>query len=156
MKHFLIIFCVLFTACSREIIITEEDIKQDLLYVSSDVRPFSGTCKILYSDTSMLKELFEFVNGVMDGRCVSYYEDGSVKWKGSYKKGKSFGKWEYWDNNGNKYCEAHFDNDLYNGPYRSWYANGQLKEAGQFTKNIRTGKWTVYDDRGNVIDVSVH
>jgi antitoxin component YwqK of YwqJK toxin-antitoxin module len=156
MKHFLIIFCVLFAACSREIIITEEDIKEDLLYVANDIKPFSGTCKILYSDTSMLKELFEFVNGVMDGRCTSYYEDGSIKWEGSYKKGKSFGKWEYWDNNGSKYCEAHFDNDLYDGPYMSWHANGQLKEAGQFTENIKTGKWTVYDDRGNVVDVSVY
>jgi antitoxin component YwqK of YwqJK toxin-antitoxin module len=156
MKYLIIIFCILFTACSREIIITEEDIKLDLLYLVNDVKPFSGTCKVLYSDTSLLKEMFEFVEGAPDGRCSSYYEDGSLKWKGSYKKGKTFGKWEFWDNGGNKYCEAYFDNDVYNGTYKSWYANGQLKESGQYSKNLKTGIWTAYDEAGNVIKESAY
>ena len=156
MKYFIIIFCILFTACSKEIIITEEDIKQDLLYLVNDVKPFSGTCKVLYSDTFLLKEKFLFVKGILQGESCSYYEDGNLKWRGSYKNGKTYGKWEFWDNSGSKYCEVYFDNDLYNGPYKSWYANGQLKETGQFSNNRKTGTWTDYDKAGNVINESVY
>ena len=156
MNYLIIIFCILFAACSKEIIITEEDIKEDLLYLNNDIKPFSGTCKILYSDTTLLKEKFEFVKGTLNGECYSYYKDGSLRWKGSYKMGKIFGKWEFWDNNGNKYCEVHFDNDIYNGFYKSWYANGQLKEAGQYSKNLKTGRWTAYDEAGKVMNESVY
>lgn len=152
MKNFVILLCLLLIACSKEIIITEEDIKQDLLYLNNDVKPFSGTCKVLFSDTFLLKEKFEFVNGMLDGKSCSFYEDGNLKWRGTYKDGKMTGKWEFWDDNGNKYCEVYFNNDVYNGSFRSWHANGNLKEAGHYSNNYKTGKWIAYDETGNVLN----
>jgi len=156
MKYFVILFCLVFVACSREIIITEEDIKQDLLYLNNEVKPFSGICKVLFSDTFLLKEKFEFTDGMLDGKSFSYYENGSLKWRGNYEDGKMAGKWEFWDVNGTKYCEVYFNNDVYNGPYKLWHSNGKLKETGEFSNNSKTGKWITYDETGNVITESVY
>lgn len=152
MKNFIILFCLLFIACSREIIITEEDIKQDLLYLNDEIKPFSGICKVLFSDTNLLKEKFEFTDGMLDGKSCSYYENGSLKWSGTYNDGKMAGKWEFWDEKGMKCCEAYFSSDNYNGPYKLWHSNGKLKESGQFSDNHKTGKWISYDEAGNVIN----
>ena len=156
MKYVVILFCLMFIACSREIIITEEDIKQDLLYLNNDIKPFSGICKVLFSDTFLLKEKFEFTDGMLDGKSCSYYENGSLKWRGNYESGKMAGKWEFWNANGTKYCEVYFNNDVYDGPYKLWHSNGKLKETGQFSNNSKTGKWITYDEAGNVISESVY
>jgi antitoxin component YwqK of YwqJK toxin-antitoxin module len=156
MKYFVILLCLLFIACSREIIITEEDIKQDLLYLNNEIKPFSGICKVLFSDTFLLKEKFEFTDGMLDGKSCSYYKDGSLKWRGTYEDGKMAGKWEFWDVRGIKYCEVYFNNDNYNGPFKLWHSNGKLKETGQYSNNHKTGKWTTYDEAGNVITDSVY
>lgn len=150
-KYSVILFFLLYVACTKEIIITEEELKQDLLYMKNDVKPFSGTCNIFYSDTSLLKEQFSFKDGALDGLSCSYYKFGNLKWRGEYKEGKMSGKWEFWDKDGNKSCEIYFKDGIYDGSYISLHVNGQPKETGQYADNKRSGTWTVYNERGNVI-----
>ncbi len=150
-KYIIILSCLFYIACSREIIITEEQLKQDLLYLTNDIKPFTGTCNILYRDTSLIKEQFKFKDGALDGVSCSYYEYGNLKWRGEYKEGKMSGKWEFWTEDGIKYCEIHFKDDIYHGTYISWHINGKTKETGQYANNSKTGTWTAYNDSGKVI-----
>ncbi len=150
-KYIVIITCLFFIACSKKIIITEEELKQDMMYLKNDVRPFSGTCNILFNDTNLIKEQFNFKNGALDGVYCSYFRHGDLKWRGEYKEGKMSGKWEFWGEDGRKFSETYFDNDIYDGSYTSWYPNGQIKETGLYADNRRTGKWTVFNVNGKVI-----
>jgi antitoxin component YwqK of YwqJK toxin-antitoxin module len=150
-KYLIILACLFFIACSKEIVITEEQLKQDLLYLKDDIKPFSGTCNILFTDTNLIKEHFKFKDGALHGVSCSYFKYGNLKWRGEYREGKMSEKWEFWDKKGNKFCETHFKDDLYHGPYTAWHANGKVKETGQYENNKKTGIWTVYNDSGKVI-----
>jgi len=151
MRAIIFIALLALVSCGKEVIITEEEIKPDLFYSSKEINPFSGTCKVVFSDTNLLKEKFEFRNGILNGEAVAYYRDGKLRWKGHYYNGCCMGKWEYWDQHGNKIMEANYNNDSLSGSYCSWYSKGLLKEKGQFTQNSRAGKWFSYNETGQVV-----
>jgi antitoxin component YwqK of YwqJK toxin-antitoxin module len=156
MKGYIFIALIVLMSCSKEVIITEEEIKPDLFYSSNDINPFTGTCKVVFNDTNLLKEKFQFRKGILEGEAIAYYRDGKVHWKGHYKNGCCTGKWEYWDLNGNKIIEANYNHDTLTGPYFSWYSNGLLKERGQFDQNNRTGQWTTYNEMGQVVSETIY
>jgi antitoxin component YwqK of YwqJK toxin-antitoxin module len=156
MKGYIIITLLVLVSCSKEVIITEEEIKPDLFYRSNDINPYTGTCKVLFNDTNLLKEKFHFKNGILDGDAEVFYRDGKLRWKGKYKSGCSVGKWEYWDQNGNKTIEANYLNDTLNGPFYSWYSSGLIKEKGQYSQNSRTGKWISFNETGQVISETIY
>jgi antitoxin component YwqK of YwqJK toxin-antitoxin module len=148
-----IIVIALFTliSCNKEVTITEEEIKPDLFYSTHDINPFTGTCKVVFSDTNLIKEKFQFRNGILNGEAVAYYRDGKMRWRGYYRNGCCMGKWEYWDQHGNKLIEANYSNDSLTGPYYSWHSNGLMKEKGRYIQNCRAGKWISYNETGQVI-----
>jgi antitoxin component YwqK of YwqJK toxin-antitoxin module len=145
MKGYIFLAMLVLMSCGKEVIITEDEIKPDMFYVRNDVDPFTGTCKVVFSDSGSLKERFQFRNGILEGDAIAYYRDGNIRWKGHYKNGRCTGKWEYWDQNRNKVIEASYNNDTLTGSYYSWYSNGLIKEKGQFSQNSRTGKWFIYN-----------
>ncbi|MBN2273475.1 MAG: hypothetical protein JXR41_05525 [Bacteroidales bacterium] len=151
MKGYIVIALFVLVSCNKEVTITESDIRHDLFYSSNDINPFTGTCKVVFSDTNLIKEKFQFKNGILDGEAVAYYSSGKLRWKGHYRNGYCMGKWEYWDQKGNKVIEANYNNDSLSGPYSSWYGNGLMKEKGQFNMNSRTGKWISYNETGQII-----
>jgi antitoxin component YwqK of YwqJK toxin-antitoxin module len=156
MRGIIIIALLAFVSCNQEVIITEEEIKPDLFYSSQDVNPFTGTCKVVFSDTNLMKERFQFKNGILNGEAIAYYRDGKLRWKGHYENGCCMGKWEYWDQHGNKIIEANYNNDSLSGPYCSWYSNGLMKEKGQFSQNNREGKWIDYNETGQVVIETIY
>jgi antitoxin component YwqK of YwqJK toxin-antitoxin module len=156
MKGFIVIGLMMMISCSKEVIITEEEIRPDLFYASNEIKPFTGTCKVVFSDTNLLKQKFEFKNGILNGEAAAFYKDGKLRWKGSYENGSYMGRWEYWDQQGNKIIEAHYTHDTLSGPYAAWYENGKMKEKGQFEKNSKTGKWIYYNESGQVISETIY
>jgi len=155
-KGYILIAMLLLISCGKEVIITEEEIKPDMFYVSNDVDPFTGTCKVLFNDTGLMKEKFEFRKGILEGEAVAFYRNGNLRWKGHYKNGCCMGTWEYWDQNGNKVIEANYSNDTLTGHYCSWYSNGLMKEKGQFNQNSRSGKWFSYNETGQVVSETIY
>ncbi|OFY53999.1 MAG: hypothetical protein A2Y87_01030 [Bacteroidetes bacterium RBG_13_46_8] len=156
MKGYIFLAMLVLMSCGKEVIITEEEIKPDMYYVRNDVDPFTGTCKVVFSDTNLLKEKFQFRKGILEGEAAAYYHGGNLRWKGHYKNGSCAGKWEYWDQHGNKVIEANYSNDTLTGPYYSWYSNGLMKEKGQFCQNSRTGRWISYNETGQVISETIY
>lgn len=151
MKRGLYIFIILIAGCSGKITITEADIKTDIFYPENCIRPFTGKCVVVFSNTCLIKEEFTYKRGLLHGKATSWYRNGHIKRLGSYKGGKISGKWEFWDENGNKKLEANYRDDALNGLYISLFANGKIKEKGRFANNKRLGQWQYYNENGEAI-----
>ena len=144
-------FLLSLCSCTREVVISEGELPEDVFYLDQQLEPFTGKCRIIYTDTNLVKEMLYFKNGRLNGEASSFYSSGRLKWRGNYVHGCLSGKWVFWDEKGNKTYEVHFQNDTMKGEYKSWYPNGQYKETGQFTDNSRTGEWQVYNEKGKII-----
>jgi len=143
-------------SCSKEIIITENEISDDLFYIEQEIDPYTGRCKVVNTDTTLIKEMLHFSQGKLDGEASSYYTSGQLKWRGSYKDGLMCGKWVFWNEDGNKTLELLFKNDTMNGDCTNWYANGQVREKGKYAGNRKTGEWVCYTEKGQVVRNKVY
>jgi antitoxin component YwqK of YwqJK toxin-antitoxin module len=151
MKWYFYIFIVFTVACSGKITITEDKIKPDVFYADNRYNPFSGKCLVVYSDTNLVKEQFNYKHGMLHGEAIAWYKNGQLRRRGSYLKGQISGKWEFWDEKGNMTLEAYYGDDMLNGTYISKYRNGKIREKGQYAANRRTGKWQYYNEAGQLL-----
>ncbi len=144
---------MVFASCSsNQVIIAEEDIKEDLFYLENDIDPYSGICKIVYSETNTVKEELTYRKGILEGKAVSRYPNGNIKRKGTYHKGNIHGTWIFWDENGNKVFEVNYNEDKLNGLFVSYFPDGRIKEKGNYKKNKKTGNWVCYNDKGIIVN----
>lgn len=67
-----------------------------------------GTWEYYYKNSNQLKSRETFKDGKLDGRWLSYYESGQLKWTGVFTKGVRDGLFEDFDKNGNKIKERLF------------------------------------------------
>lgn len=151
MKWFLVILTLGFVSCAKQIVISEEDLKLDVFYTEQALKPYTGTCKIYYYNTDIIKEEFRFKKGRLNGESLSYYRNGNLRWKGSYHNGLLTGKWKNWDAAGTLILEVNYINDTLEGPYVAMYPNGKIKEKGTFAANKRVGEWIRMDEKGKII-----
>ena len=143
-------------SCKQELIISEAEIGEDLLYINNKITPYTGKCKVVYNDSKSTKEIFSFRKGRLNGDAVYYYKNGKLKWKGEYKEGNIAGKWEFWNENGMKIYEVHYDNDTLDGNFISWYSSGKVKEQGSYKLNKKSGKWITYDEKGTILESQMY
>ena len=86
-------------------------------------------------------------NGVYE----TFYEDGQLKSKGTYIKGKKEGLHKWWYSNGSLEREGYYLNGKKDGVYRWWYLSGQLYIKGEYKEGVLLDKNICYDKRGNII-----
>ena len=147
----IILFASGLISCTKEIVITEAEISSDLLYTEDNISPFSGKCKVVYTDTELIKEVLTFRKGRLDGDARYYYQNGNIKWKGSYRNWFISGNWEYWDENGKIMYVVNYKHDTLEGEFTSYHHNGTIKEKGCYSDNSRIGEWIVYSEKGQII-----
>ena len=71
-----------------------------------------------------------------------YYEDGSVRQKGTYKDGELHGEWVSYDQNGEKKAIATYENGQKHGKWFFWEDN-KLTEVDYKSNQIASvNKWT--------------
>jgi antitoxin component YwqK of YwqJK toxin-antitoxin module len=139
-------------SCSqRQIVITEDQVPDDIFYLQDEIHPYTGECVIYYKNTEHLKEVMTFKNGLLDGPRISYYIDGSIKCKGYYSNGNLDGKWRGYDKKGKMIYEVQYRNDTLIGKFISWYSTGVIKEKGKYEQNKKAGEWVSYDEAGMVL-----
>lgn len=155
MRNFIyIIIAVTFitTSCSkRNIVLTEDNIPEDIFYLDNEIKPYTGKCTIFYRNTESVKEEMNFRNGVLDGAHVSYYQNGQIKRTGSYANGNLNGKWVGFDAKGKKIYEVEYKNDTLIGKFISWYSTGVMREKGTYQNNRKIGEWLSFDESGMII-----
>lgn len=106
----LFIFC----SCKREIVVEENKISDDLIYLQNKNKPFSGKYKVVYNNTNLPKAVFSYKNGEVKGIATAFYKNGNKKWEGEYKNGMLEGKWIFWNENGTIKYELFFNIDTIN------------------------------------------
>ena len=140
---------LLIISCShRNIILTEDNIPEDIFYLDNQIKPYTGKCEVYYNNTDILKEVMHFKDGILSGWQISYYRNGQIKRTGSYVNGNLNGKWTGYDMQGKKMFEVIYTKDTLDGQYISWYSSGVIKEKGIYKCNKRIGEWLSYDESG--------
>ena len=155
MKWSLYLLMCLAFACSGNITITEDEIRSDIFYSDKSSRPFTGKCRVFFSDSDLVKEEFTYKHGILHGAATTWYKNGQMRRQGYYSHGRISGKWEFWDEQGNKTVEAYYENDALNGSYIELYSNGKIREKGQFADNKRTGHWFYYNENGQPVSEGI-
>lgn len=88
---------------------------------------------VAYSSvTQIVLEEIEYSNGMKNGICNRYYDNGRIMERATYQ------------------------NDKLNGDYYFYYPNGVVKEEGKYLDNHRVGEWKTYDMEEGLLSVDVY
>jgi antitoxin component YwqK of YwqJK toxin-antitoxin module len=151
-KYLIILLALLNVACSENgVVLTDEQIPDDIFYLKDQIKPYSGKCYIYYSKSKVLKEEMNFKKGILDGEHISYFQNGQIKRKGSYNNGQLNGKWTNYNEDGKLVFEVEYKNDTLIGRFISWYSTGVIKEKGSYLNNRKIGSWIHYDQAGMIL-----
>ena len=73
--------------------------------------PYTGSRSSFYGN-GQLKEKKTFKRGTLEGPYIVYHENGQLRGKGAYKNGQRDGAWEWHDNNGRLFWRGSYKNGL--------------------------------------------
>ena len=135
---------------------TDTQIRNDLYYLPSTTKPFSGKDLCKNENGQIITE-----GKVKKGKFVSrtkylYYENGQKWYEGTYKDDKDVGEWTYWHKNGQKYREGTYKDDMADGKYTEWYENGQKYREGNYKDGKRDGNQTTWSESDQIMEVSTY
>ena len=116
---------------------------------NSDV-PYKGIAFEMSKNTGNKVLECHYVNGVLNGKYMAWYEDGIRKIDGYYKDGKKDGNWTYYYENGQKKSAREYKGGKLDGEWIGYNENGQKKSEGRYEEGNKNGKWTYYNQDGNL------
>ena len=87
-----------------------------------------------------------------DGIVKSYFDDGSLLQKTTYKKGKREGLQEFYHENGQKFSKGYFKNDESEGLWEYFREDGKLG----FTGHYKDGKQSINTKNNGGISLLAH
>lgn len=98
-----------------------------------------------YYSNGLLKEVYNYKQGKLDGLCTLYNPRGYVTKKLYYKDDKVIGVCENYEN-GRLKSVYNYENDVPNGPYKFLYPDGTISSEGYLVNNelnyIRKNYWS--------------
>jgi len=86
--------------------------------------------------------------GVLDGKSMEWYVDGTPKEDLTYSDGQKHGVCRWWYRDGTLWKEICYLKDKPDGNIRTWHSNGQLAETRYLDNGRRIGEWISYNDEG--------
>jgi antitoxin component YwqK of YwqJK toxin-antitoxin module len=112
-----------------------------------------GTCKSFY-ENGQLENSVEWDKGKMDGEAFYYYKDGKMQAEGKFKKGFKTGEWKYYAEQGylssvSTYKVIENTQNLH-GVSTFFYASGKKKAEENMKENKPDGEAVGYFENGNV------
>ena len=87
---------------------------------------------------------------IIDSLYILYYQNGNIKTKGSYKKAKPTGIWEYFFENGNHRMMGTLDDNSSEGSWVYYFENGNISSEGEMKKGQREGNWKYYYENKSI------
>lgn len=114
-----------------------------------------GTCKEFY-ENGQVKNSVEWKKGKFDGDAVFYYDDGKVQSKGEYKKGFKVKKWTYYNKNGVMTSEEAFRNgekNIYDNSLTATFYSpaGKITEISNYKFNKLQGESKTFHEDGKSV-----
>jgi len=95
---------------------------------------------------------YNYKTMVWDGPYEEYYENGTIKIKGTNRDGKANGTHYMYDENGQIKMEISYVEGIKSGPYRSYYENGQLEYKAEARHGEFYGPYEKYSEDGKLIE----
>ncbi len=90
-----------------------------------------------------------FVDDIIDGESVFYFDDGSINRREEWKMGKRHGVVESYYSEGNAMkMQVSWDNGDRHGISQQWYGDGQLMAKYEFLRNERHGTVEEWHENG--------
>ena len=89
---YILFLAILFQGCKEEIVLTEQTIPDEILYVENSRIPYTGKCVIYYNRTHLVHYTFNYEKGVLNGSFEGFYKNGRIQYKGNYNDGELAGQ----------------------------------------------------------------
>jgi len=110
-----------------------------------------GTEKSYYQSGS-IRSIGHFKRGILEGIVTGYYEDGSIQVRAIYDNGVKQGRVIHYYPNGNKQLEAFYTDDKFDGVRSTWYENGKPMEVAPYSKGLLHGTGRTYYESGGIFE----
>lgn len=112
-----------------------------------------GYCKHFY-ENGQLKEVANWKKGKLEGPATFFYENGTKKAEGEYKKNFKIGVWHYYHENGKLEAKEKYvyrdHMSVLEGEYISYYPDGQPKIMSFYKDGKRNGDFVAYHENGKI------
>ena len=116
-----------------------------LLYAPNNDKPFSGSVFEFYENgTEKLNGKYR--KGIKNGKWEWWSATGIKDSLGTYKNGIKHGKWTFWYDSGVLLGEQKWKNGMADGLFAKWYENGEKESEETFKDGEKDGLWTYWHD----------
>jgi antitoxin component YwqK of YwqJK toxin-antitoxin module len=114
-----------------------------------------GTCKQFY-ENGQVKEIAEWKKGKLEGDATFYFENGKIQAKGEYKKDYKVKEWQYFDKNGVLTSKEAFRNgekNIYDNSLTATFYNssGIITEISNFKFGKLQGESKLFYENGKSV-----
>jgi len=113
--------------------------REHVTYLKGNKKPFTGTAREYYDNTKTVKIEVQFVQGLKEGLCKTWFKSGKPESQKPYKANKLEGTAISWFESGSVERKVDFANDRKNGMFTTYFANGQIKEQGSYKLGKKEG-----------------
>ena len=85
--------------------------------------------KTLFTGKARRENQEEWRGGVRVGKWVHYFENGQLRYKGSYKNGKRESEWTFYHDNGQLYGKGSYKNGKKEGEWVDYRKDGTVNSG---------------------------
>lgn len=93
----------------------------------------------------------EYRDGLLNGLCVRYTEEGNVVEEKHWKAGKPDGEWKLFFPDGRLKLQTFYVAGELMGDMVSYFPEGALRAKGKYRHNLKEGEWVFYDAAGELV-----
>ena len=109
-----------------------------------------------YYDNGQLMERATYKDDELEGLYEVWYENGQPELRGYYKDGKTDGLYEVWYENGQPELRGYYKDGKLEGLREIWYENGQLKSMANYKNGKPDGLYNEWDENGNLVESTMY
>jgi len=118
--------------------------------LSAGLASCGGDVRRTYWPSGQVWSEVHFENGLPNGPCTTWHENGVKARAGEHLHGYLTGPWRVYGTDGRLLYETSFQLGDVHGPSRGWYADGTPKFVGNYVAGQPSGPWTEYFDDGSL------
>jgi antitoxin component YwqK of YwqJK toxin-antitoxin module len=144
-----ILFILILSSCSKEVPFDQLVERDGVFYEVNSQTGFTGT-SISYYGNGQIEEKRTYRNGKEDGLIEYYYENGQLGSKENWKDGKREGPSVKYYENGQMGSKENWKDGKREGPSEYYHENGQLSSKGNWKNGEIDGLSVVYFENGQL------
>ena len=104
------------------------------------------------NDAFFKHEIAYFKNDttLVTGKIKGWFENGQLRYEGTWKDGKNDGFYKRWHKNGQRWYEGTYKDGGAHGSWKGWHDNGQLSDEWNYKDGKHDGDFKYYDENGKL------